>query len=491
MYTTTPSILTTLESAANQLLAAVAPNTSRLVRVAVIISDGAETASTDGMLRIRMPVAFCDMQVVDDVGVAVGLLVHEIGHFLQPLTAVNRVEAAEQIPHWLTNVMLDIQGEALMQSLFPTFKRPLAEIRRVVQRCHLSEYRADAAGASSFTEAAGALALWGRFVKPMLPFCADSLPPQTPDPLRSLRYLQTLDTLRACPVRLLPERIAEIIHEFPELRQARVPLPPIGLDGTSIGPTGALASALHREAWGQTNGMAGGGDEADIRIESLRSPPLLPEAVRLARTLRSHFASARSGVTVLAPGRFERRAAARGELPWRMQLPGQQTTAPRLVLCLDASGSMSAPAQGCDGRTKWTVAQLAAQAVALSVEWAGGQVTGLLFGDLACLTPAGDALPLTLSHEAGKGLLGNGTSFRFLVELWRRYPAHPVLVITDGSGDPPDAILSADRERTGAILIPPGDGDRAQPWSARQIVLADLRHLAAVMAMLVPRAHLA
>ena len=42
------STITTLESAANQIFAAVAPHSVRLVRVGVVISDEAETAATDG-----------------------------------------------------------------------------------------------------------------------------------------------------------------------------------------------------------------------------------------------------------------------------------------------------------------------------------------------------------------------------------------------------------------------------------------------------------
>jgi hypothetical protein len=146
--TTNPStsILTTLESAANQILAAVAPTTVRLARVAVVISDEAETASTDGVVRIRMPVTFCNVSVADEVEVAVGLLVHEIGHFLQPLAAVDTVEQAEAIPRWLTNVALDVQGEALLQSLFPTFKLPLTRVRRVVHRAHLTATRPRSGG---------------------------------------------------------------------------------------------------------------------------------------------------------------------------------------------------------------------------------------------------------------------------------------------------------------------------------------------------------
>lgn len=487
---TEPNILTTLESAANQILAAVAPTTSRLVRVTVVIRDEAQTASTDGAVLIRMPTTFCNVKVADTVKVAVGLLVHEVGHFLQPLGEINAVEEKENIPHWLTNVVLDIQAESLLQSLVPTFKLPLAEVRRTVKRVQLDEYEADVRKATGFIAAAGALALWGRFAKPILSFYMDSLPQGVPDVKRAQQYVEALDSFRICPARLLPERLAWLIGNFPELRGANAPALPNGLEGLQGSASGSLGDALRQEAIRQAGGLCGGGENAEIIQQACRPERPVLEAVRLARTIRTRFLSESGAVEVMAAGRFDRRSAVRGEMPLRMRLPGRELPAPKLVLCLDASGSMGAPSLGSNGRTKWQVAQIAAQALSLSVQAAGGEVTGVVFADGAWMTPDGNADGFTLPQTTHKNTVGNGTSFGFLAELWRRYPTHQILVVTDGSGDPPDVILSADRARTGAILIPPGDADRAQPWSARQILLADLRHLAAVLAMLVPRAHL-
>lgn len=484
------SILTTLESAANQILAAVAPTTSRLVHVTVEIRDQSETAATDGTVLIHMPTTFCDVKVAEEVKVAVGLLVHEVGHFLQPLEAVDAVEAEERIPHWLSNVVLDIQGEFLLQSLFPTFKRPLAEVRRTVKRKQLGVYEAEIGNAGHFAQAAGSLALWGRFAKPILPFYAESLPYGTPEENRAMHFMGTLDAFRSCPAKQLPQQLARLINEFPELRQSPVPAFPEGMEGVQGQVTGALGRTLRREAGQHTAELAGGGDNAEIQMHIARPDPPSPEAVTLARTIRPRFLSAKGGVQVLAPGRFDRRSAARGEIPLRMALPGRDVPAPRLVLCLDASGSMDAPSPGCDGRAKWQVAQIAAQAVALSVQSAGGQVVGIVFGDGAWMTNSGDAVLFTLPQKRHKVYVGSGTCFRFLVELWRRYPDHQVLVLTDGSGTAPDGILPGDRQRTSAVIIPRGDAARASAWSERQVVLQDLRHLAAVLAMLVPRAKL-
>jgi hypothetical protein len=454
--THTGSILPTLEAAANQILAAVAPTTSRLVRVAVEIRDEAQTASTDGTVLIRMPTSFCGVKVAEAVKVAVGLLVHEVGHFLQPLKEIDAVEEKENIPHWLTNVCLDVQAESLLQSLVPTFKRPLAEVRRTVKRAQLDEYEADVRKAQSFADAAGALALWGRFAKPILPFYMESLPPGVPDVKRAQQYVQALDTFRSCPARLLPERLAWLIGDFPELRGTQAPALPDGMESLQGSAPGALGEALRQEAARQAGGLSGGGENVEIYQHACHPEPPDPEAVRLARTIRTRFLSERGAVQIMAAGRFDRRSAARGEVPLRMSLPGQEVPAPKLVLCLAA----------------------------------GGQVTGVVFGDGVWMTPNGNAGLFTLPQKTHKMYVGSGTCFRFLTELWRRYPTHKVLVLTDGSGTSPDGLLHGDWQRTSAVIIPRGDATRARPWSSRQVVLTDLGHLASVLAMLVPRAKL-
>jgi hypothetical protein len=318
----------------------------------------------------------------------------------------------------------------------------------------------------------------------------ESLPPGVPDVKRAQQYVQALDTFRSCPARLLPERLAWLIGDFPELRGTQAPALPDGMESLQGSAPGALGEALRQEAARQAGGLSGGGENVEIYQHACHPEPPDPEAVRLARTIRTRFLSERGAVQIMAAGRFDRRSAARGEVPLRMSLPGQEVPAPKLVLCLDASGSMGAPCPGSDGRSKWQVAQIAAQAVALSVQAAGGQVTGVVFGDGVWMTPNGNAGLFTLPQKTHKMYVGSGTCFRFLTELWRRYPTHKVLVLTDGSGTSPDGLLHGDWQRTSAVIIPRGDATRARPWSSRQVVLTDLGHLASVLAMLVPRAKL-
>lgn len=112
-------------------------------------------------------------------------------------------------------------------------------------------------------------------------------------------------------------------------------------------------------------------------------------------------------------------------------------------------------------------------------------MTGILFDDVAVLASQADASPLFASMAEWR--ICTGTSFTFLSEAWRRFPHQRFLLLTDGDGQLPAIIPPADHRRTAAIVIPQGRSDRIQPLCDRLIVLDDLRHLAAVMAMLVPR----
>lgn len=479
------STITTLESAANQIFAAVAPHSVRLVRVGVVISDEAETAATDGRVYICMPTSFHGVAVAENLSVAIGLLAHEISHFLQPLDAIEQVEETERIPHWLSNVAIDIQGESLVESIFPAFRQPLAAVRRTVQVDMQAGYSEAVAQASNFREAAGHLALYGRHLKPLLPFYPDALPPVCPDQSQSLGFLQALDGFRACPTEQLPQALTRMIQNFPELRTAPAPRFPDGMGDWPSFVKDVLLQVLRREALGNLGGASGGHVE-EVQVLRSTSTAFLPDAEALSRRLRPHFTGRQAVAEVVAPGRFQRRAAVREVIPFRLRLSGRTHPATKLVVCVDASGSMGGVSPGSNGSSKWHVAQLAAQALALAVQNTGGQVIGVIFGDYAWTTSK-DSLALAPEFKEQMQRTGGGTSFRFLSDIWRRYPEHHILVLTDGAGDVPDCVLPGDLVRTSALIIPDGDPQRAAPWSSRQVVLKDLRHLGQVLALLTPR----
>jgi hypothetical protein len=134
-------------------------------------------------------------------------------------------------------------------------------------------------------------------------------------------------------------------------------------------------------------------------------------------------------------------------------------------------------------------ARVAAQAIALAVRDAGGDVVGVLFDDTWLIGGGwGDALLFAPAAWPTEG----GTYFAFLSDLWRRYPSHWVVLVTDGDGYVPYAC-APDRARTGAVVIP--DGNRPSLGLEKMaeicnsvIVLKDPRDLPWAMALLIPRA---
>ncbi|HEX9114433.1 MAG TPA: hypothetical protein VGA61_00060, partial [Anaerolineae bacterium] len=206
-----------------------------------------------------------------------------------------------------------------------------------------------------------------------------------------------------------------------------------------------------------------------------------PQAARIAPLIQTRFDMPRGAIEIVAPGRFDRLEAARGNLPYRMSVvtPGGDVPAPNVVIAVDVSSSMYWT------KGKIQSARTAAQAVALAVTRAGGKVLGLLFDDGAYVSPARDGAslfaPLATWPTSG------GTSFAFLSQVWREYPDYRVIVVTDGDGCTPPAT-GPDRERTVGVVIPGNDKPEviAQVCS-RVVKLEQLQKLPQVLAALMPR----
>lgn len=126
-----------------------------------------------------------------------------------------------------------------------------------------------------------------------------------------------------------------------------------------------------------------------------------------------------------------------------MALPGKKRPRPKVLICLDKSGSMKG--------AKFVLAQNAVQAMALAVREAGGEAVGVLFDDNTQIATSGDDALLFCDPA---GLSYGGTGFEFLADAWRRWPTHVVLLVTDGDGSVPLA-MPGDKARTSAILISP------------------------------------
>ena len=477
-----------LDAAANQILAVVAPLTARLVRAYVTLDENADTAATDG-IRIWVPPLFEGVDVAQDTPVAIGLLVHELGHFLQPLKELEAVEQRTGAPHWLGNIIADIQLEAMMAGLFPPLAATLKAMRAVVKQARLADYRKSLAEGGAFSAIACSVALAGRFGNPELPFDISShgdsqvlfaalraIPSQAVTD-RAVQFAWRLAGAAEIPPAEVPAFVEETIGQFPELRTAAATFP---LPGGSVQVSGAAGHAAQGEAHGNVGAHPPSEVTPVIPVRHYRRQPLAT-AAQAALGLRAHFHVARGATEIAAPGRLDRRALARGELvPLRMPLPGKDVPRPKVVVCVDKSGSMKG--------AKIALAEIAAQAVALAVKAAGGEAVGILFDDSAQVADTGDDALLFFDRSA---LSYGGTDFGFLADAWRRWPGHVVLLVTDGDGSVPLA-LPGDKARTAVILIPPDcDAALMGQIAGRVVPLSDLRGLANVLTMLVPRTQIA
>jgi hypothetical protein len=467
--------LAMLERTANQILATVAPTTAHLLPARILLETQRDTASTDGRTVIFMPVSFCGHAIPDAEALSVGLLAHEVSHFLQPLRAIDEVASAEQIPHWLANIVLDVQGESLIETIFPSLASPLMTVRGVVADAQMAEYRQALAQAQTIEEAAGNLLLYCRFAISQQPFTAQSAEDWYHGDFgaRGCELARAVAQAVTTPSAMLDTFLAHLIKRFPELRQAQAPrlipfAPPTVDDGQ-------LAGVLRREIQQQVGQWHGGSGKAILRKQYRVEPPR-PEALRLARQLSPRFASTQGDIEVIAPGRFDRRAAARGELPFRLALPGHEQPAPNVVICVDVSSSMD----GYKQRAAFT----AAQALALAIQQGNGHVVGLLFDERAAIAWNEESTPLFARRQEWRN--EDGTCFRFLTKAWRGWPNHWILLITDGQGEVPGA-LPQDKGRTAALVIPDGDADALRPICYRVIELHRLDLLPTLLPTLLPR----
>jgi hypothetical protein len=209
----------------------------------------------------------------------------------------------------------------------------------------------------------------------------------------------------------------------------------------------------------------------------------------LANKLTVRFQTPKGKLSVPAPGRLDRLAALHQDpLPFRLDLPSRFSSQPasKVVLHVDHSGSM--------GTEKWTMALLAAQAIALAIRRVGGDVRVTLFeGDFyhaeeySC-----EALFCRrLSSLSMAKADGNDTSFAWLPVAWMKFPDHLHILLTDGEGELPLLIPERDRKRTCAIVIPDGRPDLIAPVADRVVVVQDLARLPGVFAFLAPRGWIA
>ncbi|MGB8215495.1 MAG: hypothetical protein WCE68_18240 [Anaerolineales bacterium] len=496
---------------ASLLIDMIIPGASHVYRPTVFLAN-AETASTNGSLWIRMPIDFLGLHYPTDRSTAapiwLGLLAHEFGHWLQPLDEMIQTEKELHVPHFLVNVLLDIHGEALVAGLFPGLHGPLTAQRAHIGRAMYRKYQRGIHQADTFLTALSPLALYYRFCcgKHQWSYYPHDGPPASMSKLDAAVVGRVRDCALAManivdvPTRDLPLFLRDFVAAYPELA-----LPPgeqSGGDGAGdgegsgmedggsftssggsrlIGIKKMLADGLPATLAGDAQRLGQASEERVGPAQGIQHPK--PEALRLASTLTVRFQTPKGMLSVPAPGRLDRIAALHQDpMPFRLDLPSRFSSrpSPKVVLHVDRSGSMA-------GR-KWEQALLAAQAIALAIRRAGGDVRVVIFTDDYYHTDDFSADALFASALAGNALqAGGGTSFTWLPAVWALFPEHVHILLTDGEGTLPVLIPTKDRRRTFAIVIPDGNPAQIAPLAAKVVVVHDLNRLPGVFAFLAPR----
>ena len=587
--------------AARTILSVLAPKLSRIARVGVRFRDDAETASTDGNIVVMMPRDFLGAPIPEDAPVTLGLLAHEMGHWVQPLKQVTEIARSRGAPFWLANIAMDIHAETFVENVFPALKVPLQRTRATVRKAMFDRYRKDLVEAIAANDVRGMAlnaSLIARttvehpWIVPNGPLIEElesiKIPAWLGDFIGEMLWL--FHAANVTPGEL-PHSFETLLDEFPELLSKDEPddgkggqdqTDAVGDDGAgdnggsdgedkkadsdnsdeaddATGPADTDQNAEDESdeagsesAEGESDSESDDGDEnvndesdtgqdteggdspsdgggvgnavededdegeeehllplypvsdfdalgemlreemqqiaqdfhptlPTLKVIKLPMKPPYPKAQRLARALQPRFQTPNSVLEVAAPGRLDRLEMARGaSVPLRMDVKGHESPAIKLVLALDVSASMF----GRYSRGRIWPALIAAQAVTQAVKEAGGEVVVILFDHEAYISSEGDDSLVWQTVEDLSDHFHGNTSFRFLGEVWRRWPQHQVLLVTDGESSSIPDSFPADRERTSVILISVHSDVSA--FAARSVYLQDLNRLASVLAILLP-----
>lgn len=462
-----------------------------------------DTASTDGRTWIRLPEEFLGIRLGEKMQVFIGLLAHEVGHWLQPLKAITVVEQKTGIHHDILNIVLDVHLEHCVPLIFPLFAAPLEAVRAVVRDAHKLDYEKGYKQARTFLEAADCALLFGRFcVNPRLSFDAPYALIQRKathnrkiDENRMNDLVARVDCVISYSCADLPVYIEQLANDFPELC---LQVPPFGgknpLDGLKSGGDGL---DIIREL---LQDLKIGTDQTSAYVIEERLSghnPASAETLAVSRQLQKRWDVACATGVIMAPGRLNRLSALRGDpMPFTMPAPikGKQSPQTKVVLIVDWSGSMNV-----NDSAPWKSALQAAQAITLAIRSTGGDVRAAIFAEHLWHASSFSADILFAASLGSISLIearGEDTNFSWLPHVWQLFPGYRVVLLTDGNGYPPSAILPSGRKRTSAVLLqvrknaPANVGQietTIQSFASRFVHVDNLSELAAAWALLIPR----
>jgi len=462
-----------------------------------------DTASTDGRTWIRLPEEFLGIRLGAKMQVFIGLLAHEVGHWLQPLKAITEVEQKTGIHHDILNIVLDVHLEHCVPIIFPLFAAPLEGVRVVVRDAHKLDYEKGYKEADTFLGAADWALLFGRFcVNSRLSFGSPyaliqrkSTRNRKIDENRMNELVERVDSVVSYSCAELPGYIEQLANDFPELCQSAPSFG--GINPLDILKSGSDGLDIVRQI---LQNLKIGTDQASACVIEERTcghDTASAETLAVSRQLQKRWDVARGCGVIMAPGRLNRLSALRGDpMPFTMpaHIKGKQALQTKVVLIVDWSGSMNV-----NDSAPWKAALQAAQAIALAIRSTGGDVRAAIFAEHLWHAPnfSADVLFATSLgsislHEAR----GEDTDFSWLPQVWQAFPDYRVVLLTDGNGNPPKAILPSGRKRTSAVLLqvrrnaPTNVGQietTIQSFASSFVHVDKLSELAAAWALLIPR----
>jgi hypothetical protein len=225
--------------------------------------------------------------------------------------------------------------------------------------------------------------------------------------------------------------------------------------------------------------------------------PASAETLAVSRQLQKRWDVVRGCGVIMAPGRLNRLSAVRGDpMPFTMSAPirGKQALQTKVVLIVDWSGSM-----GVNENAPWKAALQAAQAIALAIRSTGGDVRAAIFAEHLWHAPNFSADVLFAANLGSISLIearGEDTNFSWLPHVWQLFPDYRVVLLTDGNGYSPKAILPSGRKRTSAVLLQVRKNlptnvvqieATIQSFASSFVHVDNLSELAAAWALLIPR----
>jgi hypothetical protein len=493
-----------LQAVLNLIASALLGDLAPFLSPRLVIASG-ETASTDGRTRVQLPEEFLGILLGEarSAPVFIGLLAHEVGHWLQPLKAVTAVEQKTGLHHDIVNLILDAHLEQLVPVIFPLFAAPLEAVREVVRDAHKVNYEQQYKKAPTFLEAVDAALLFGRFCvdtnksfsSPHALIKRRSKGHPRVDLNRMTDLMQRVEGVMNLTCSALPAYFEKLAQDFPELCQPAVsmeienPLDVLKSGGDGMEVIRKLLEELKL-------GVEGVAAEVVEEMPNGRNPASA-ETLALSRQLQKRWDVARTSGVIMAPGRLNRLSAVRGDpMPFTMPaaISGRQVPQTRIVLIVDWSGSM-----GMNENAPWKAALQAAQAIALAVRSTGGDVRAAVFAEQLWHAPDFSAELLFATGLSSISLVearGDDTDFSWLPHIWQTFPAYRVVLLTDGNGYPPMAILPSGRKRTSAVLLQVRGNFPSkvaqieatiQSFASSFVHVDNLRELAAAWALLIPR----